>query len=233
MGILLRFPRRRRHARAPHSAETSGRGTSEGHSPSGQCSENHKSARSSLPTLISAPSSNARSFLPSSSARDETVESGTPSISPYRRATLRSCWMPDIGTISVNLPVLSTVKLPDAQAVNSGHSTGMDDKVLLNNINRLLKAKKVSADAVSKAADRPDAIRNLRRRVAGTFSGSWTLDTLADIARALQTTPWELLRPPGAVPDDEDFREYVRDVVSEELIARENAPLPAKKRKNR
>jgi hypothetical protein len=109
----------------------------------------------------------------------------------------------------------------------------MDDKVLLANIERLLKAQKVSADAISKSAKRPDAIRNLRRRVAGEFNGSWTLDTLGDIARALKTSPWELLRPPGAVPVDEDFREFVRDVISEELIARENTPLPVRKRKNR
>lgn len=109
----------------------------------------------------------------------------------------------------------------------------MDDKVLLGNIERLLKTQKVSADAVSKSAKRPDAIRNLRRRVAGEFNGSWTLDTLGDIARALRTTPWELLRPPGAVPEDKEFREFVRDVISEELIARENPPLPARKRKIR
>lgn len=141
--------------------------------------------------------------------------------------------MPDMPTISVSLPALSTVKLPDAQIVNSGHSTGMDDKVLLSNIERLLKTQKVSADAISKLAKRPDAIRNLRRRVAGEFNGSWTLDTLSDVARALQTTPWELLRPPGAVPSDEDFREFVRDVISEELIARENTALPTQKRKIR
>jgi hypothetical protein len=109
----------------------------------------------------------------------------------------------------------------------------MDDKILLANIERLLKAKNVSADAVSKSANRPDAIRNLRRRVAGTFNGTWTLDTLADIAQALGTSPWELLRPPGAVPSDEDFRDLVRNVVSEELNARENTALPARRRKNR
>jgi len=141
--------------------------------------------------------------------------------------------MPDMERISVNLPVLSTVKLPGAQLVNPGHATGMDDKLLLSNIERMLKAQKVSADAISKSAKRPDAIRNLRRRVAGEFNGSWTLDTLGDVARALKTTPWELLRPPGAVPSGEDFREFVRDVISEELIARENPPLPARKRKIR
>lgn len=108
----------------------------------------------------------------------------------------------------------------------------MDHKVLLDNIERLLKAKKTSADAVSKKAGRPDAIRNLRRRVADEFTGSWNLDTLSDIAVALETSPWELLRPPGAIPEGEEFRDYVRDVVEEQFAARER-PQPARKRKIR
>lgn len=220
-----------RHART--SSETGGRGTSDGHSPSGHLSENHCKARSRRPTLMSEPDSNALSFLPSLRARELTVESGTPSISPYRRATLRSASMPDMDRISVSLPVLSTVKLPGADPVNSGHSTGMDHDILLENIERLLKIQKVSADAVSKAAKRPDAIRNLRRRVAGETSGSWNLDTLADIARALKTTPWDLLRPSSAILEDENLRKMVRGLVDEELSARENEALPIRKRKIR
>lgn len=110
----------------------------------------------------------------------------------------------------------------------------MDHNTLLENIERLLKAQKVSADAVSKAAKRPDAIRNLRRRVAGEFNGSWTLDTLADIAKALKTSPWDLLRPSGApIAEDERLRAMVRDLVDEELSARENASVPVRKRKIR
>ena len=109
----------------------------------------------------------------------------------------------------------------------------MDHETLLANVERLLKASGKSADAVSKAAKRPDAIRNLRRRVAGEFNGSWTLDTLADIAKALKTSPWELLQPPGAARADESLRELVRDMVDEELTARENPPVPVRKRKMR
>jgi hypothetical protein len=99
----------------------------------------------------------------------------------------------------------------------------MSDRVLLANIERLLKARGTTADAVSKAAKSPDAIRNLRRRVAGEKQGHWRLDTLEAIAQALDTSPWELLRPPGAVAQDEDFRTMVRDLVSEELTARQRS----------
>jgi hypothetical protein len=100
----------------------------------------------------------------------------------------------------------------------------MSDKILLANIERLLKAKKVSADALCKAAGTPDAIRNLRRRTAGEKTGSWKLDTLEAIAAALDTVPWELLRPPGAgTARDQDIREIVREVVAEEM-ADQHAP---------
>lgn len=141
--------------------------------------------------------------------------------------------MPDMDAISVSLPVLSTVKLPGASPVRTGHSTGMDHKLLLDNIERLLRAQKVSADAVSKRAKRPDAIRNLRRRVDGEITGSWNLDTLSDIAAALQTSPWELLRPPGTGLQETGLRDLVRDMVDEELAAREKPALPVRKKKIR
>ncbi len=94
------------------------------------------------------------------------------------------------------------------------------------NIEVLLTAKGVSADALSKKAKHVDAIRNLRRRVAGEFRGSWTLDTLGDIAAALETTPWELLRPASAERND---REYVLSILREELDARAPA-APVRKR---
>lgn len=128
--------------------------------------------------------------------------------------------------ISVNLPGKSTVNLPDAPKATSGHSTGMSDKLLLANIERLLKARNVSANAISTIAGSPDAIRNLRRRVAGGKTGSWNLDTLSAVAEALETTPWELLRPPGA-RDHEAIREIVREVLAEE------ATSPAKRSRTR
>lgn len=103
----------------------------------------------------------------------------------------------------------------------------MSDRVLLDNVERLMKVHGLSADALSKAAKRPDAVRNLRRRVAGDKQGSWTLDTLQDIARALETSPWELLRPPGALPQDDGLREIVRGLVAEEMGAHQAGPHQA------
>jgi hypothetical protein len=104
----------------------------------------------------------------------------------------------------------------------------MDLKILLDNIERCLRDQKVSAYYVSKRAKRPDAIRNLRRRVRGEFDGSITIDTLIDIAKELGVEPWELMRPPGAIPQNQDFRDYVRDVIAEQL-----ASPPAGKKKTR
>lgn len=95
----------------------------------------------------------------------------------------------------------------------------MSEKVLLDNIERLLKLRKVSAHAASEAAGVPDAIRNLRRSVRGETKTKWNIDTLEAIAAELGTSSWELLRPPGEMPRDEEFREYVRAIVDEQLAA--------------
>ncbi len=138
--------------------------------------------------------------------------------------------MPDIASISVSLPVLSTVKLPDVGSVGSGYSTGMDLTVLLNKIDRYLRIQKTTDNALSKKAGSQDAIRNLRRYASGEIKGMWTLDTLEAVARAMGTSSWELLRPPGAIPEDESLREYI-DAAIDEKLARGN--LPQRKRKNR
>jgi hypothetical protein len=106
----------------------------------------------------------------------------------------------------------------------------MDHQTLLQNIERALKAQKVSADYVSKKARRPDAIRNLRRRVRGETNTSMTLDVLSDVATVLGTSPWELLRPLGAIPQDEEFRDYVRGVVEEQLTDRAPTARPQKRK---
>ncbi len=106
----------------------------------------------------------------------------------------------------------------------------MDLKVLLTNIDRHIRVQKTTDNAVSKKAGKADAIRNLRRYASGEIKGMWTLDTLEAIASALKTSSWELLRPPGAVPEDESLREYI-DAVVDEKLARDS--LPQKKRKLR
>lgn len=105
----------------------------------------------------------------------------------------------------------------------------MNLKVLLNNIDRLIRVQRTSDHAVSKAAGSPDAIRNLRRYASGELKGMWTLDTLENVARALQTTSWELLRPPGAIAADEDLDERVNRILDERL----SPPAPVRKRKSR
>lgn len=107
----------------------------------------------------------------------------------------------------------------------------MDHKVLLANIDRLIREQRTTDHAVSKRAGREDAIRNLRRYQAKELKGTWTIDVLEDVAKALGTTGWELLRPPGAAPQDESFREAIRAVVDEELTARESPAKPQKQKK--
>lgn len=107
----------------------------------------------------------------------------------------------------------------------------MNLKVLLANIDRLVRVQKTTDNAVSIKAGRRDDIRNLRRYASGDLKGTWTLDVLDDVAKALDTTAWELLRPPGAVPEADDLHEYI-DAAIDEKLARA-ATLPPKRRKNR
>lgn len=124
---------------------------------------------------------------------------------------------------------MSTVKLPDARDIDSGHCTGMDQATLLANIERLLLAKDLSADKASKLAGVPDAIRNLRRIVAGEKAeGYWKLDTLYAIAMTLEVPAWDLLRPEGALPSDARSREFIRSIVREEMGLQEPRPKARK-----
>lgn len=121
---------------------------------------------------------------------------------------------------------MSTVNLPDARKPVSGHPTGMDLKVLLANIDRLIRIKQTTDNAVSKKAGKEDAVRNLRRYDSGELKGMWTLETLDKIAHALGTTSWELLRPPGAlaVDNEETVRSIVRDELERTAAAKSNIP---------
>jgi hypothetical protein len=137
--------------------------------------------------------------------------------------------MADIAAISVNVPVLSTVNLPDARIGDCGQSTGMDLKVLLANIDRHIRVNRTTDNAVSVKSGSQDAIRNLRRYASGELKGMWTLDTLEKVAKALNTTAWELLRPPGAVAADDDLDQRVNRILDERL----SPPQPVRKRKLR
>lgn len=228
MGSVIRGPWR--HAR---TSSKDGREISLGHSSSERFSANHPSARSSRLTLISAPPSSAASFLPSSKTRELTVDKGTSFSAAYRRATMSSCSMPDIGAISVNLPVLSTVNLPDALPKHSGQSTGMDLAILLTNIEHRLEALGISSDEASRRAKRPDAIRNLRRKVATGAKGSMRADTLEALARVLEATVPELTSPPRPpTPPIPGLREYLlqqRALIDQQLANLDAEEMAAKK----
>jgi hypothetical protein len=238
------------HARASASSgkSVSGRGTSGQDSSIGQFIENQRSARSSRPTLMSEPSSNALIFFPSLKTRELTVERGTSSISAYRRATTSNCSMPDMPPISVNLPAMSTVKLPDALSVGSGYSTGMDLRLILKNIDWRLKVLQLSDNAASIKAGTPDAIRNIRRKVAGEMPGDVTRRTLEKLAVALECTSADLQRPSpaenihpipglrGQLMAQLAFLNQERERVARQLDALDEAeaePKKARKRKKR
>lgn len=218
--MLIRFPKARRHARASSdapAAASEGRGTSEGHGPSGQLSENHCIARSSRRTCISAPPSIAVNFLPSSKARELTVVSETPSNAAYARATVSSASMLAIPQISVNLPGKSTAILPDARVVGSGHSTGMDWRPLITLIDKALAAKKLSADRASREAGHPDAIRNMRRKAEGKLKGGITFDTVMDVAKILDLTPESVCRAVMGLQQPTDDRAAMAEQILSDL----------------
>ena len=103
----------------------------------------------------------------------------------------------------------------------------MDLATLLTNIDRRLKVLGISSDEASRRASRPDAIRNLRRKVKSKARGSLRADTLAALATALETTVAELSRPdhpPPAAPIP-GLRQYLLEQRA--LIDRQLAELDA------
>jgi hypothetical protein len=81
--------------------------------------------------------------------------------------------MPDISSVSVELPHVSTEILPDARQFRFGHTTAMELAQILALIDQRvdeLKAagdtRKLSDHAISKAAGANDAIRNMRRGIS-------------------------------------------------------------------
>ncbi len=154
--------------------------------------------------------------------------------------------MPVMPPVSVNLPVLSTAILPGAENLYSGHLTGMELdvlKVLLANLERLMKERGLSADALSRRAGVPDAIRNLRRAIESGKGGT-TLRTLAALAKVLNTTPAALLTPAdghgAAAPTTEDpaaWHDFLlsQRVMIDRMLAKPEAsePTPAAAPKRR
>jgi SOS-response transcriptional repressor LexA len=76
----------------------------------------------------------------------------------------------------------------------------MDTKRILKRIERRLAAVEMSADAASKEAGKPDAIRNLRRAVEEGSDRGITVRTIQALAPVLHTTSSWLLEETG--PED-------------------------------
>lgn len=114
----------------------------------------------------------------------------------------------------------------------------MDLTVLLTNIERRLKDLKMSSDEASKAAGRPDAIRNLKRKIAsGAIKGSMRADTLAALARVLETSPTDLTRSHnGHQANISGLREYLlqqRALIDLQIAELDAAELAAKNQPKR
>lgn len=95
----------------------------------------------------------------------------------------------------------------------------------------------LSADEASRRAGRPDAIRNLRRKVASGAKGSLRFDTLAALASILQTTPDDLLGPEKPVDAPPvSAREYLLaqiDLLQRQVEAIDEAEFTARKARKR
>ena len=71
----------------------------------------------------------------------------------------------------------------------------MDLALILANIDWRLKVLQLSDNEASNRAGAPDAIRNLRRKVAGELPGGITMRTLEKLAGALKCRASDLLQP--------------------------------------
>lgn len=71
----------------------------------------------------------------------------------------------------------------------------MDLRLILENIDWRLRSLELSDNEASDRAGAPDAIRNLRRKVAGELPGSVTMRTLDKLATALGCSAADLMRP--------------------------------------
>ena len=110
---------------------------------------------------------------------------------------------------SVILPDLSSPKaavLPDASHLFYGHPTGVKLKEILARVESRLVATGQTADGASRAAGKPDAIRNMKRAVKAGRRGV-NSGTIAALAPILKTTAAWLL--------DGEGQEEVGDTVND------------------
>lgn len=118
----------------------------------------------------------------------------------------------------------------------------MDLAVILENIERQLRIKKMSSDKASRLAGKPDAIRNIKRKLKGEIQGDGiTVKTLEALAGALGSTVDELTTPrerinispvPGlrdSIIAKLEWLDRERDRALQELSALDQAENSAKK----
>lgn len=207
MARILEFPR---HARASDGSTTEGAGDGlgipEGHSASGQLSENHCIVRSSRRTWMSFPFSSSTSRLESSSARELTADRLIRSISPYARATVSNCSIPFMPAVSVISPRSSRANLPRARVFTVGYPTDMELKSISKRINERLGVLGISAAEASRRSGHPDVIKNVRKTAKDGHGSAPKIQTLIHLAGALECDPTWLLGPentPAAMPDSD------------------------------
>lgn len=133
--------------------------------------------------------------------------------------TQKSKFLPKVAEVlGLSLSDLDRSLAPRTETANSdfpAHSAGMELGRILERVEARVKAVGISADAASKRAGKPDAIRNLRRAVkSGNRSGIST-DTLAALAPVLEcTVAW-------LIDGEQDI--WSEDVAAN-LPARQRAP---------
>jgi len=122
----------------------------------------------------------------------------------------------------------------------------MELKVISDNIDRLLRLKRISADKASREAGHPDAIRNIRRKLSGDIKGQGvSVQVLHNLARALGVLPNELTEPAikvaippvpglrGQLLSQLSYLDRERERVIEQLDALGQAEITAQKRQKR
>lgn len=118
----------------------------------------------------------------------------------------------------------------------------MDLSLILANIERLLALKGLKADKASRLAGKPDAIRNIKRKLKGEIKGTGvTVETLNAIAAVLGTdyaglsTPRDQIqvRPVTGLREEIvrkiDWLDREKERALEELEALDRAERPEKK----
>ena len=107
--------------------------------------------------------------------------------------------MPCMAALSVYLPHVSTVELPDEKIHWGGQNTSMSNLAeILERIDQRLTLTDHSDYSASMAANKPDAIRNMRRALKSGARQGVTIETITALAGVLKTSAGWLVDGAGA-----------------------------------